>query len=443
MAITPDTWNSMVAMTACTAPALTIGGILPGRLCYARMNDLPDNLATVLTPPGVGAIAVLAVAGPGAAAAVAGLTGRKTAFEMLRISLVKLTDNGEALDEGIVIRRAADIFEIHVHGGTAVVESILAALARYGMPAIPAEKAAGILRGCGANEHESAIAAEVLTALPGATSARSVRLLLAQRQGGLSAWAAENLQRLQQASRETPEDHFLWRISTEAQWLLVRQGTLEHLITPPRVAIIGPPNAGKSTLANMLIGHPRSITSDHPGTTRDWIDTAAQVGPAGATVQVVLVDTAGVRTTTDDPIEVQAMAGTHQQAHLADVIIFVVDGTATPDKATCNWLENLIQQSGRRFCPMILTINKSDQPMCWMGRELPGLFATIKISALMGQGLDELHHQLAGALDFLDFDPREPWVFTLRQRQIMERLTQVASARDAAAQLTELLNGSR
>ncbi len=432
----------MVAMTERTTPALTIGGILPGRLCYARMNDLSDNLATVLTPPGVGAIAVLAVAGLGAAAAVAGLTGRKTAFETLRISLVKLTDNGEVLDEGIVIRRAADIFEIHVHGGTAVVESILAALARYGMPAIPAEKAAGILRGCGANEHESAIAAEVLTALPGATSARSVRLLLAQRQGGLSAWAAENLQRLQQASRETPEDHFLWRISTEAQWLLVRQGTLEHLITPPRVAIIGPPNAGKSTLANMLIGHPRSITSDHPGTTRDWIDTAAQVGPAGATVQVVLVDTAGVRTTTDDPIEVQAMAGTHQQAHLADVIIFVVDGTAAPDKATCNWLENLIQQSGRRFCPMILTINKSDQPMCWMGRELPGLFATIKISARMGQGLDLLQAELVRALDLSEVDSQEPWIFTARQRQIVGRLAQCANAQAAAADLAELLHGT-
>ena len=407
------------------------------------MNDLPDNLATVLTPPGVGAIAVLAVAGPGAAAVLGSLTGRKTAFEMLRTCLVKLTDKGELLDEGIVIRRAADIFEIHVHGGTAVVESILAALARYGMSVIPAEKVVGLLRNCGADGHESTIAAEALTALPGATSARSVRLLLAQRQGGLSMWAAENLQHLQQASPEASEDHSLWRISTEAQWLLVRQGTLEHLITPPRVAIIGPPNAGKSTLANMLIGRQRSITSDQPGTTRDWIDTAAQVGPAGDTVQVVLVDTAGVRTATDDPIEVQAMAGTHQQAHLADVIIFVVDGSAAPDKATCNWLENLIQQSGRRSCPLILTINKSDQPICWMDQEFPGLFATIKISALTGQGLDELHHQLAGALDLLDFDPREPWVFTPRQRQIMERLTQAASARDAATQLTELLNGSR
>ncbi|NNM87861.1 MAG: hypothetical protein HKL95_05020, partial [Phycisphaerae bacterium] len=160
-----------------------IGGLLRRRLCYASMSDLHGNLATVLTPPGVGAIAVLAVAGPGAAAAVGGLTGRKAPFEMLRTYLVKLTDNGESLDEGIVIRRAADIFEIHVHGGTAVVQAILAALARRDMHEISLEAASRRRPALAAVEDESTIAAEVMDALPGVNSVLGVRLLLAQRRG--------------------------------------------------------------------------------------------------------------------------------------------------------------------------------------------------------------------------------------------------------------------
>ncbi len=429
--------------TAGPAPAIAIGSILPGRLCYARMNDLPDNVATVLTPPGVGAIAVLAVAGPGAAVAVAGLTGRNAPFDMLRTYLVKFMDQGESLDQGIVIRRAADIFEIHVHGGTAVVESILAALARHGMPTIPAEKVPGRLRGFGTDDPDSAIGAEILTALPAATSVGGVRLLLGQRQAGISAWAAENIERMQQAASEAQVTHLLWQMSTQAQWMLVRQHTLRHMATPPRIAIVGPPNAGKSTLANILIGRPRSITHDQPGTTRDWIDTAAQIGQANLTVSIVLVDTAGVRATTDDPIEIQAMARTHQQAKLAEVIVFVVDGTGAIDQATCDWLEDLIHPSRQRFCPVILAINKVDQPMRWTSPELAGVFAVVQISARTGHGLDGLQAELLRALDLSDVDFKEPWVFTPRQRQIVERLTQSANAPAAAADLTELLHGQR
>ncbi len=406
------------------------------------MSDLHGNLATVLTPPGVGAIAVLAVAGPGAAAAVGGLTGRKNPFEMLRTYLVKLTDHGESLDEGIVIRRAADIFEIHVHGGTAVVQAVLAALARRDIHEISPETAYRHRRDLAAVDDESTVAAEVMEALPGVNSALGVRLLLAQRRGGIFAWAAENLQRVQRPTVADEADQPLWRICTEAQWMLVRQNTLRHLTIPPRVAIVGPPNAGKSTLANILIGRRSSITSDQPGTTRDWIDTAAQIGRADMLIPVVLVDTAGVRSATDDPIEIQSIARTRQQAKLAEVIIFVVDGTAALDPTTSAWLVDLIHQSAERFCPLLLAINKSDQPTRWAGPEPSGVFATINISARMGQGLDLLQAELVRALDLSEVDSQEPWIFTARQRQILGRLAQCANAQAAAADLTELLHGT-
>jgi prepilin-type N-terminal cleavage/methylation domain-containing protein len=144
-----------------------------------------------------------------------------------------------------------------------------------------------------------------------------------------------------------------------------------------------------------------------------------------------------------DPIEIQAIARTHQQAQLADAIIFVLDGAAIPDKATYTWLEHVIHESADRSCPLILAINKSDEPIGWTGQEIQGPFATISISALMGQGLDVLQAQLAKALDLGDFNAQEAWVFTPRQRKIMARLAEAADVAAAAADLAELLHGPR
>src|SRR5205814_10504480 len=92
--------------------------------------------------------------------------------------------------------------------------------------------------------------------------------------------------------------------------------TLHYLLHPPRVAIVGAPNVGKSTLANQLFAQERSITADLPGTTRDWVGEIANLD--GLVVQ--LVDTPGIRDTSD-AIERQAIDRSRHQIEQADLVV--------------------------------------------------------------------------------------------------------------------------
>ena len=92
--------------------------------------------------------------------------------------------------------------------------------------------------------------------------------------------------------------------------------SLWWLLHPPRVAIVGRPNVGKSTLANQLFARERSITADLPGTTRDWVGELADVNG----LAVMLVDTPGLRDAAD-PIERAAIAGARGQIAAADLVV--------------------------------------------------------------------------------------------------------------------------
>src|SRR5205814_9358437 len=103
--------------------------------------------------------------------------------------------------------------------------------------------------------------------------------------------------------------------------------TLHYLLHPPRVAIVGAPNVGKSTLANQLFAQERSITANLPGTTRDWIGELANLD--GLIVQ--LIDTPGVRAT-DDEIERRAIAASAVQVESADLVVLMLDVSRPADR---------------------------------------------------------------------------------------------------------------
>ncbi len=166
----------------------------------------------------------------------------------------------------------------------------------------------------------------------------------------------------------------------------------------PRVAIIGRPNVGKSTLFNRLLGEERSIVHDMPGTTRDAIDTIVET-PDGP---ICFIDTAGLRrpSKTDRGTEQHATLRALRALERADIAILVIDATIGASHQD----QRLAERIGVSGCPTIVALNKWDQVatddrddvLAGVGDRLAflGTAPVLKLSALSGKGV---HRHLAGA----------------------------------------------
>jgi small GTP-binding protein len=202
-----------------------------------------------------------------------------------------LADGEVVIDDPVVVvhERGADL---SVHGGAWVVRRFLELARKNGFEivqsrAMPLDEAAV--------DGEEGVERAMLAHVPLARTELALKCLLAQP----AAWKRRSFSALR-------SDPTLW-------WLL-------H---PPRLAIVGAPNVGKSTLANQLFAQQRSITEDVPGTTRDWVGEIADING----LAVFLMDTPGLRETTD-PIEAVAIEMSRSQIEKADWVMVVVDGEA-------------------------------------------------------------------------------------------------------------------
>ena len=172
---------------------------------------------------------------------------------------------------------------------------------------------------------------------------------------------------------------------------------------PPRVALMGRPNVGKSTLFNRLVGEDRSVVHDMPGTTRDAIDTLVQTedGP------VVFVDTAGMRRRSriDDSAEYYSLVRSLRAVDDADIALLVIDATEGVT-AQDQRLAERIDASG---CPIVILLNKWELVPTGDSRErvesevrhklaFVGDAPLLKISALTGKGVHRLRPVLQDAI---------------------------------------------
>jgi len=175
-------------------------------------------------------------------------------------------------------------------------------------------------------------------------------------------------------------------------------------VPPPRVAIVGRPNVGKSTLFNRLVGEDRSVVHDMAGTTRDAIDTLVDT-PDGP---IVFVDTAGMRRRSriDDSAEYYSMVRALRAIDGSDIALLVIDAT----EGVTNQDQRLAERVDAAGCPIVVMLNKWEliddaerrlKVAADVQRQLyfVGDAPILKISALTGKGVNKLRPVLQNAIE--------------------------------------------
>ena len=327
------------------------------------------------------AIAVIRLSGPGAHEA-----GRKLAGslpEPRRAVVRELRDAaGELLDRALVLRfdgpasaTGEDSVEFHCHGGRAVADAVLAALAAIDglRPALAGE----FTRRAFENGRIDLTEAEGLADLLEAETESQRRAALAVADGGLrrqvETWqqrivelcaraeaAIDYVDETNSADGELQSDCAALAAELEA-W--IEQPRVELLRDGIKVVIAGPPNAGKSSLLNRIVGSDKAIVTSVPGTTRDLIEVPVSVGG----LPFVLTDTAGIRDA-EDGIERIGIARAHQHIAAAEILLWLGDPTEAPEHPALVQLHPRCDAPAREHAPR----------------------GTLAVSAFTGEGVREL-----------------------------------------------------
>jgi tRNA modification GTPase len=180
-----------------------------------------------------------------------------------------------------------------------------------------------------------------------------------------------------------------------------------------RVTIAGRPNVGKSSLFNSLVAHERAIVTEIPGTTRDTLSEAIDLGG----IPVILTDTAGVRQTTDG-IETLGIERTHRALSDSDLVLVVLDGADELGPADRDLLSQTAES--RR----LVVMNKSDLPSFRDANGCLGDGRTINVSARTGEGLDALRIAMLEALNSVRVEDQGLLITNVRHYDLLCRTKQ-------------------
>ena len=299
-----------------------------------------ETIFALSTASARAALAVVRLSGPACDSALVALgVTRLPPPRMAGLRALAAPQNGALLDEALVLRFQAPhsftgeaMAELHLHGGLAIVESVLAALSA--LPGLRAAEAGEFTRRAVLNGKMDLTAAEAIADLIDAEGGAQQKQALAQLRGGLRRRAEgwrEGLKTLLahlEADLEFADEDLPGGIGQKAlDGLPALQAELSGALSDDtglrlrdglRVALVGPPNAGKSSILNMLAGRAAAIVSARAGTTRDAIEVAMLLEG----VPLTLIDTAGLRAAGDD-IEREGVRRALASAEEADIVIWV------------------------------------------------------------------------------------------------------------------------
>lgn len=384
------------------------------------------------------AIAIVRISGPEAAKALEALSGKMPEPRHASLATLRDPDTGVILDQALMLffpgpgsATGEDLAELHLHGGRAVVAAVQRALSHR--PGLRQAEPGEFTRRAFANGRIDLAEAEGLGDLLTAETESQRRNAMALADGTLSRairrWRGELIEaaaaieaRIDFADEDdVPDDDGatanivarLWREMAD----MCRAPPAERLRDGVRIVIAGPPNAGKSTLFNVLVGREAAIATPIPGTTRDLIEYPVQIDG----VPFVFIDSAGLRNT-DDSVERIGVDRARAAVESADLVL---------------WL------GGPDECPpdSILVRPKADLSDGWDMPDQGGL----SVSAHTGYGIQDLRALIVSRGTSLL--PREGEIaLTLRQRQALADCLAALSNDDMSSDvvlLAESLRGAR
>lgn len=399
---------------------------------------LNDTIAAISTPPGRGGIGIVRLSGPEAAQIAAQLIRLKSPLETWRASLGELLDaDNQIVDEVVATYfkaprsyTAQDVVEISCHGAPVVLRHCLNRAMQAG--ARLAEPGEFTLRAF-LNGRIDLPQAEAVRDLIDATTLYQARIAAQQTQGSVSKLLSPvkaqlvELIALLEAGIDFAEDDISVAPTSEIlrrlDPILIQTSKLANSFAYGNLvrsgfslAIVGAPNAGKSSLFNRLLEQDRAIVTDIPGTTRDLVSETVEF----AGIPVRLVDTAGIREA-HELVEKLGIERSYQAISDADLTIVVIDGASSADAAD---LIRKAEEAGRH----LVARNKSDLPNF---HPEPGQLA---VSAKTGEGITELRQAV---LDHLaprgELELQGGFITSLRQENLFrEAAAMLQKARTAA-----------
>ena len=406
------------------------------------MIDLTQTVVAVGTPQGRGGIGCVKISGPDAHRIARRLFAPATPDRLEPGTAPRygrlLAADREAVDQGLAVlfpsKRSSTgepVAELWAHGSPVVLRALVdAALAEGARPAGPGEFTYRALR----HGRLDLSRAEAIRDLVDARTLWQARVALAQAEGSLARRVApltealtDLLARGEAAVEFADEAEVHLEKGGFAAGIAVALALADDLHAASLagrvlrdgaiVALVGAPNVGKSSLFNRLLDRDRAIVADAPGTTRDTLEAAFDLGG----IPVTLVDTAGMRDV-DDPVEDEGVRRARAASAEARLVIFVLDGSRPLEPSESERL-------GRADASTMLVVNKSDLPR--RAVLTPGEPLHV-VSARTGDGIDALRSALLERL--LGEDAGEdPWMTDARHAKALDDARRALARATAAA----------
>ena len=380
----------------------------------AALNSIDDTIMALATASGAGAIAVIRISGKEAFVItdkVFKAKGKKTVSKAESHTIIfgDIVDGNELVDEVLisVFRNpksftGEDSIEISCHGSTFIQKRILNLLSRNGCRmAKPGEYTMRAFM----NRKMDLSQAEAVADLIASSSEAAHKVAMHQMRGGFSSELKVlreeliHFASLIELELDFSEEDVEFADRSQMIELINRIiSTIDRLIGSfelgnviqegVQVAIIGEPNAGKSTLLNALLNEERAIVSDIAGTTRDTVEDELVIEG----IKYRFIDTAGIRKT-DDTIESLGIERTMKKAEVADVVMFLFDASSYTLEQLTSEIDELKSRKADLEDRLILVANKTDKTTDSIESKFSDL-QTISISAKEKTGIDELKLRL-------------------------------------------------